>query len=1540
MNESVDTIRTALLMAGPDALEELVGDLLGDVLGVQVRRAGSGSQRGGDGGTGGAGGRRLIYEARRYRDTTHLDERSIRGEIDQAVEREPGLEAWILVTTKVVSEQVATAMEGAGRPRGVATFIVDWSPKGLPRLAVLCASKPDAFGRFISGGCEKALRDVAEFAHFGEALGRIKSDLESWAMGFELVRQASHRRVEDIWRDGDCSVALFNQNVAGGAKGASHVRRRRVMRSLDEWYGALESDALCVIAGGEGMGKTWAVMDWLQSGLLELPIVVAVSSSSIGTVATRDDVVRLLGSRLKDLDHGAERETEYWDGRVRRLMHRPLSEGPAVLVYLDGLNEQPSHDWRTLLNLLYAEPFRGRIRVLVSARASYVTERMGDFAGLAREPTRVTVAGYDLSPGGEFEQKLKLVGVGRDELSSSVIELASVPRLFDLVMRLREKLGGVENVTVHRLLWEYGESAISASSFGKSGWREFVLDLARAFRVGRRKTTQRELARMSDDPSISRDDTYRRTSDVIDGVAATLSDDGDLTFEPDFVHYALGLALLKAMEQGDGGPEEQLERFLQPIEGYDERAEIIRAAVSVELARRREMESPGWLGALCAAWVQSQNLPEEHVAELNRLARELVEPLLDAIEMSEGYARASPRYIAVNALYELDRTDRAVVRKIARRGARWHRLVSLEQRNTAEDVKEDSNHGRRRRRLNDRIGTAKPGIVRVLGREIEIVGNDDEGLVVAAAQLLQGRPLVEAIDFLEAGAVHAALTGEHREEQRWLNVLNDVDPVETAQLLGERAREIVGREAEAGIHPGLSGRVGAILLGRTGYDEDAGTALEVDSGIDTHWSYERDYLSDPAKSHFGLERRHVVEALQRRDIPLATRIQRAKEALLDPSFVVPEGFGDELVEAVGLIDLEDFATRRSADWRGRELMLALARVVPEELARFGRAVLRGFARRKGEGRSGAALFAMDSMLIVGEEESAALRMLRGNEGEDEDGQEWVTQVEILIAEIQSEATTQQIRTIVEADLGRMDGALVDACGRPSTEEVDGLARDYSSNVAGLVTIAEIVCEKDVPLGDVAFGTFMGILEDAPKGVEVEAVWVLLAMNATERLGRALDCKGWGWSTAKSYIENIMGSRALAAATEDVPMAAFASRVVPSELLHVASSRGNMSSEDLAVVVESITAVVMDTDADVPEPGVRVWHERSVAEKTYNYIYTSGAMLEESDDVGDAVRLLERITSSEQYEERRRKKSKSYYDEVTGARVAGAHFYLSLVDPTHFSAVLEDSPEVLEEWLQGMETRTTRFVRRVRLANGFFVSLCEALIMRGAAEGVALWRVLRECVVDVRFTEHGIDRLTLALFRAPAGREVEEALAEVCRLDNCRHDGELIDLVIAARLTDRLGWLAEKVARDARSACPLDQRRAAFLEQVAAVAELAGDSAWPTGWNGNRVRNAAWKLAQREAFAAYWLRQFTRAATREEAYAAWLLFLACVDRRAESWVNDEMEQVDGPGGLGCAKVAFERTQRRRLKREAGEKEKGWSETFAGETYPKALQPWNG
>ena len=55
-----------------------------------------------------------------------------RGEIDEAAERDPDLESWMLVSTQRVPEQTRAAIAAAGRPRGIHTMAIDWMPQATP----------------------------------------------------------------------------------------------------------------------------------------------------------------------------------------------------------------------------------------------------------------------------------------------------------------------------------------------------------------------------------------------------------------------------------------------------------------------------------------------------------------------------------------------------------------------------------------------------------------------------------------------------------------------------------------------------------------------------------------------------------------------------------------------------------------------------------------------------------------------------------------------------------------------------------------------------------------------------------------------------------------------------------------------------------------------------------------------------------------------------------------------------------------------------------------------------------------------------------------------------------------------------------------------------------------------------------------------------------------------------------------------------------------------------------------------------------------
>src|SRR6266436_2469557 len=124
-------------------LEKLAAGLVGRLLGITIAIAKSGFQHGADAGPAGQQGRRFRVECKKYGDGTSLSDRELLGEVDQALGRDEALEAWILVTTRSVSEQLAQELVQKGERLGVPILIIDWRDHELAPLAALCAFAPD-----------------------------------------------------------------------------------------------------------------------------------------------------------------------------------------------------------------------------------------------------------------------------------------------------------------------------------------------------------------------------------------------------------------------------------------------------------------------------------------------------------------------------------------------------------------------------------------------------------------------------------------------------------------------------------------------------------------------------------------------------------------------------------------------------------------------------------------------------------------------------------------------------------------------------------------------------------------------------------------------------------------------------------------------------------------------------------------------------------------------------------------------------------------------------------------------------------------------------------------------------------------------------------------------------------------------------------------------------------------------------------------------------------------------------------------------------
>ena len=1543
-----DQLRSILLEADPKCLERLAGFALGSLLGVPFRHARSGDQRGGDGSVSGIGRRHLVFEARRYGPSTRLDQRSIVGEIVQAGEQHPDLEAWLLVTTQEVPEQLQDAMDETALGRGIAAISVDWLPRPLPKLAVLAAYCPDFFATEFGERHRHLLEQIAELPGYASTLQFIERELQSWSIGYSAVRDASHRCIREIWTSRQRAQAKFHQNVAGGDENARHVRRISLIDHLDAWFDGSDGGAVGTLVGLDGVGKTWAALDWLQFRQDRLPIIVLAPSSALGNAeVVSNDPLHLIARYLHDILE--VRDISYWEQRVRRLLTRPVHEGPAFLLFFDGLNQLPSRNWSVILRQLDDAPFHQRVVTLISTRTTFFEDRLYHLEGLSASPFCINVGNYDLTHGGELDRKLGGVGLSRNDLPKHLLRHAAVPRMFDLIVRLRSELGDVGEVTVHRLLWAYGAFTIresSAGAFSETEWRQFLLELARDYRDGNHRPTRRRIETLSASTTRTPDQVYHRVSGVIDGIFTTLDRDGEPQFDPDFVSHAVGLGLVAQMDRPEPGeePTSILDNFLDPIAGYDIRAEILRAAVTIALLRS-DAESPAWLGTLCTRWLHSQNLPESHVGDLEVLASSLVTPLLDVIEASSGHTLTTPRHAAVAVLAKVDKADPGVASAIAERGSRWQSRVSLERRGSKDDHTENSFHAHRCKRLRKRIGVAVPDAVTIAGREFEIVDYSDEDLIVAAAQLLQGRPLKDAVEFFIRGAIHFALVGSGaaQETQSWLNILNNVDPGETAAALRSASQAIQSLPVEVGHHPDLNRRIASILLWRTGYSEDAQEAWRTDPKIDYNYEYERDYLSDPSRSFFRLERRHVARVLCDKTVAMFGRIDRAKDALIDPTFEVPRDFIDELMSVSESFDFSKTANgrgRSSEDIHWERLSLALARSNPHRLADCERTRLRQYAELTADQRFGSALAAPEAMLLVRDEESAALQALREQESAESGDNELTIQTRLLIAEIQAASPVEQVKKILNSSLDSLVLELGRACVSPSAGEVDQLIEFCRGDERKLSRLATILAEHDLELSELAFDAFSGLLFSNDEETTSGAAWLLLGANAAERLGSMLDQSGWSWSNSKPHIENIMGSRAIIASHRTSRVLDFAARIAPFTLLE-ALSQGERSSEEARLVVDLLSAALEQYDDVPPESGLDIFYDYEAA-STGNYNFTIGDIVEDRDDENDVCSFFERASSPEQYEQRRQAIIQSYIDAVRQARRSGAQLLHTQFHAEEFGAVLDLYPEALDRWLEGMDASTGEFRRRVRLAEGFFFGLCEAVLKRDPSRGIRLWRSLRQCTTTKFIGLAGIDSLNYAPFTAPDCPAIESVLEELSGLDQARTDEDLVDIVVAARISARTDWLRQKLSSDEGSSCPAHRRRAAFLQPLFIRSTVAGDAAWPSGpptGGYQEIQDRAWVLGQREAFAAHWWRKFAEADTPESAHAFWLLFMACCDRRAKTWMSQDYERYsDGSGSIEAVKRRFVEQQRHRLKRAMTDNEKALMQHFTTLRTTNNLLPW--
>lgn len=1496
------------------SLENLAAALVGSLLGIPIAIAASGFQFGADAGTAGRQGRHLRIECKKYSDDTALSDRELLGEMDQAVGRDEALEAWILVATRSVPEQLADHLTHHGERLGVPVLIIDWKDREPAPLAALCASNPETVELLVSEKVADLARSLQPA--MGDAIASLRRSLEEWSIGFDTLRIKSHEKVRAIWMSERTSKAELGQDAAGGAQ-SKKVRRQSVHTELDAWWnGAASNDAPAAILGWDGVGKTWAALDWLVERIVDQPIVLVVPSSAAAgiTEASASSVKRFLAERLLDLT--GVKDVIHWSRRLDHLLKRPSSEGPLLTVLFDGVNQEPSVPWLPLFKSLQGAAFEGKIRVMLTTRQHHFDDRLSRLRGLVVSAVSVVVDVYDIANGGELDQMLEFEGLKRDDLHPDLVELARTPRLFKLVIRFRERLVDAGQVTVHRLLWEYGRDSFgdrAGKSFSEDEWHAWLSEIATGYRNGVQEYSLRSLGETTNRPDLTTNEVYARLSDIIDGRFVQRKPSGVIQLNPITVAHALGAALLAHLDAMSSPTfaeaENEISQWLDPISGLDSRAEILRAAVSIFIEQHAAAPIGG---VLVTAWLQTQNVTDTHRQELARLASSILDALLDAVEHSRTQAQASARIWAINALRAIPRTDELALKTIIARIREWLSIVSREVDNGPHTTEEHQKM--RSERYRRRIGIDESGQMTVLGVTVRLVDRDDGRLQAAAPSILEGFPLVTAVPCFEMMAVAAAIRGHSDAWQgmKWLCYLNELDPEPLAIALRSLSAELETRPSESGVHAELAKLAASLLLWLSGQEADEDRAATISPNIDHHRSYEKDYLQNPSTSVFRLERRHASMALEDKTLSLHLRLSRTKDLWLDPTFPSPDAFIAELREAAESIDVENLHRqmgRTQEDWSFEQLEPALARCAPDLLAKLMRSKLRGLSSCPQESRYWSAIHATDAYILAGEAEAAAARTLRQSAREKEENREAFAACDLIRLELRSlPDPQQQFDLLIAAELSFIPADLVKVMRAPSPEDVDTLIARYSEGSEkqqhDLVLLLSV---HPVVFSDRTWTWLAGLIDqsnDELRGV----LFRMLTLADSKRLGRILINNMWSWNPTSSLWVNHYGSGALMQA--DLPFDHLALRIAPWRVLEAARLRGGEPGE-VRLAAEIFGQVLAANGVGVPDPGSIVTVDRTdkwFAQPTISFHLEPNPEEPKNPEIEQpAARDADARTEAFM------RAVKAASARIEDARKSGASLYLTDVKAQDMEQVVLHASDLLSRWLEGDRDISEDFRRRVLLAEPTFLALCEALLIHTPERGVALWHALRVAIKTHYRGAAGIDELLHIVFRAPDSPPIASLRDEIVTLAFCPTDRDLLNVAAAAAYNGRAGVIAKIAAEDMASSLVWRQRRGIVLAGFSIGNALPIKEAWPEGHINTDIANLrreAAHLRWRDACSQHWWQAFLDAPDTATAYAAWILFCRSADIRAWAWVKDAVTAQNNESeflALKLAHIEFNRSQ---------------------------------
>ena len=669
------------------------------------------------------------------------------------------------------------------------------------------------------------------------------------------------------------------------------------------------------------------------------------------------------------------------------------------------------------------------------------------------------------------------------------------------------------------------------------------------------------------DPSVSPEEVARRLSDVVDGdffqVQDSLVGAKKFVLKEQPTVLGLGIALLDSLEGADNtfeGVQAHALKWVEPVGAIDESTEVLRAALAI-LSALGVSDGSSTTDALLVLWLNAQNPSASIERDAFAFGESFPRSMLTVIEHSVSGSRSAAFHYAVQSLRRLPRARTADWDQITQRMLEWTSWVTLPNQAHLNDP----NHYAKRHQeeLLNRTGAGIPGQVLVHGESLKLDYSHPGDSSAAIPGILEGHDLNLFMPIIRRAAVREAVRVDFESRcwdgLRWVLLLASQNQHEAREEIVRMADAILASAPEAGVHPMLRNRIAAYLLRLTGIKKHEVRASLVNETFGNAWNYDIDYLSDPGKSFFELEFRHLDQVLNDSSLPVGRRLDKLSNFRAVPDLNIPSDLVVPVKAALVARTFErvDEIGQSTAEKLDLERLESLAaRLAPAELAEMSRRRLAALAARKGDAKYWSALAAPELLLVAHEAQASAFSALRTASADperDELANTWCLQLELL-----HKPLNEQLQLLVDASNFHFLTDLVAVVRPASAAELhDFLHANEKERVKAANVAMQVMAYQAPQSADALVQELLPYLDSEDKNLRGVA-FVALALSSPELTGRTLMSRNWKPNATDPWAAHY-GSTAIAAATKHLDFGDVLPLIAPWRWLDAAVMRGGEAS---------------------------------------------------------------------------------------------------------------------------------------------------------------------------------------------------------------------------------------------------------------------------------------------------------------------------------------------------------------------------------------------